>query len=547
MKSMVLAFMLAALPLGATAISSRETLLMLGPICGEGPDRAPIAGPHRLVMVWGMGNDSFPADTQDAKAQAWFDYGLTLARSFEHADAILAFRKAEALDPHCSLCVWGEAWARGPTINYPVSHGETVADLALARRARALASPQASPTIKALEAALVDRYRDGDARGAGDLAYAHDMDALNRADPANVEIAVSDAEAWLIRERYDDRSGLQHAVAVLEPLLARRPDSSGLLHFFIHATEEAGEPELAEPYAARVAELAPMASHMAHMPSHTFFRVGRYEDAALANLAALRTDRAYAEATDFPTPLGGLMYHFHDIHFGVVSAMMSGDGALALRLVRQFNRDFPNPSTYDSHAEMAGGMVFAAYGRFAAPVRVLAAADEVASRPYLEAMRHYARGEAYLRLRKASQARAEAAQISLPDDGSTSSAVAKIARLVLIGEADLLDRDPARAADGFREAAELQEKRLTQLDPPRWWFPVRRSLAEALLQQGDATGAAREATAVLKSWKLDPVALEIRSRARRALGLAGAARDHRLALRLWRGQTALAQAVAVAA
>jgi hypothetical protein len=158
-------------------------------------------------------------------------------------------------------------------------------------------------------------------------------------------------------------------------------------------------------------------------------------------------------------------------------------------------------------------------------------------------MRHYARGEAYLRLGRGLEARTEAAQISFPDDGSTSATVVKIARLVLIGEADLLDHNPTRAIDSFRPAAELQEAHLTQLDPPRWWFPVRRSLAEALLQKGDDAGAAEEATAVLRYWKLDPVTLEIRSRARRALHLAGSAQDHRLALRLWHGKPALAQAV----
>ncbi len=90
---------------------------LLGPIChGEPPP--PIAGPHRLVMLAGMGDDHMAADTASPEAQAWFDYGLTLARSFEHRDAALAFQRAHAIDPHCSLCVWGDAWARGPTINF---------------------------------------------------------------------------------------------------------------------------------------------------------------------------------------------------------------------------------------------------------------------------------------------------------------------------------------------------------------------------------------------------------------------------------------------
>ena len=536
MKALLLGVCLAAFLPAALAVSKEDQVTMLGPIC-DAAAPPPIAGPHRLVRVTGMGNDRLAVDTASPEAQAWFDYGLTLARSFEHGDAILAFQKAEALDPACSLCVWGEAWARGPTINFGVSPGQTATNLALAQKAQGLARPDGSPMIKALEAALIDRYRDPGQAGAGDLAYAHDLDAMTKADPANVEIAVFDAEAWLICENDGDRAAPARAVAVLQPLLASNPNASGLLHFYVHATEEAGTPELAEPYAARLAQLAPMASHMVHMPAHTYYRVGRYEDAAWANVAALETDRAYAEKTSFPTPLGGLMYHFHDILFGIGSAMMSGDGDVALQFVRQFNQDFPAPATYDPRAQQAAMAVWEAYGRFAPPAEVLAAPGVAAAKPNLEAMRHYARGEADLRLGRVSDARAEAERVAVPGDGP---AVVKIAGLVLRGDADLQAGKPAEAAESFRAAATLQD-RFTQSDPPPWWFPVRRSLAEALMRQGDAAGAMREATLVLQFWKRDPVTLEIRARAREALHQPGAAEDHRLAVEGWRGKVDLAK------
>jgi tetratricopeptide (TPR) repeat protein len=482
-------------------------------------------------MMPGMGNDHLQADTGNSEAQAWFDYGLTLARSFEHGDAILAFQKAETSDPTCSLCVWGEAWARGPTINFPVSQEQSLANLAMARRAQAMASPDIDPVTKALEAALVDKYDGGNVSGAGDLAYARDIDALNHAHAGNVEVAIFDAEAWLIREGDNDTSGLKHAVAVLQPLLRTNGNSSGLLHFFIHATEDAGEPELATPYAERVAQLAPSASHMVHMPSHTYFRIGRYEDAALDNLAALKVDLAYAKGTDFPTPLGKMQYHFHDVQFGVVSAMMSGDGALALKFVKIFNQDFPDPENYDPRAELAGGMVWAAYGRFASAKSILSAPDTVSAHPILEAMRHYARGEAYVRLGQSAGVRAEAEQVGA---ALATSTVAKVARLTLLGRADLLDGRAHLAAGEFQEAGELQETRLTSPDPPRWWYPIRRDLAVALYRDGDPAGAEREAAKVLASWKLDPVTLEIRSRAERALHEATAQQDQALAQK-WRG------------
>jgi hypothetical protein len=103
MRSFVLAALLAmAVPASASSIVDQP--LLFGPIC-HGEAEPSIAGPHKLVMLPGMGNDHMTADTHSAEAQRWFDYGLTLGRSFQHADAVLAFQRAEAADPACSMCV----------------------------------------------------------------------------------------------------------------------------------------------------------------------------------------------------------------------------------------------------------------------------------------------------------------------------------------------------------------------------------------------------------------------------------------------------------
>ena len=547
--------LLAALTAPAAASSVSDTPLLFGAIChGEAPPA--IAGPHKLVMLQGMGNDHMAADTQSPEAQRWFDYGLTLGRSFEHADAVLAFQRAEAADPACSLCLWGEAWAAGPNVNFGPPPSETPRLLAMARKAQALAGPVAVGPIKPLEAALVDRYGGHRSFWVGtgntNLAYAHDLDALQRSNPDDVEVAIFDAEAWLIRSNVDqDPSGPTRAVQVLSPLLPAHPDSSGLIHFYIHATEDAGEPELAAPYAGKLATLAPLASHMVHMPSHTWLRMGRYEDAARANVAALDADRAYAEQTDFPTPLGRKTYHAHDLVFGIGAAMLSGDSSIALGLVRRFDQDFAGP--YDPQAQVSGAAALAAFGRFAPPQAVLDAPAPAAGAPLLAAMRHYARGEALLRLRRSDEARAEAtALVTLPAnaaDTARNAARVEVARLTLQGDADLIDHRFDDAAKVFDQAARTQETRLPprDFDPPAWWFPVRRSLAAALLAKGDAAGAARETAAVLRIWKLDPVTLAIQAQAERRLGQGEAAdRDEAAARGGWRGDPAeLAAAAAL--
>ena len=531
---------IASIP-GAAAAAGGSQLLLGNIHYGYTPPS--IAGPHRLVMVSGMGNDHMRVDTSSAQAQRWFDYALTLSRAFEHADAKLAFRKAAALDPGCSLCIWGEAYSLGPTLNYLVDRGDTAPALALALRAQRVAGPGLSGEERRLESALIDRYRHPGDNGGDDLRYAHDLDRMLREDPGDPELEIFDAEAWLVTEFHNDRSGLTRVAARLTPLVRAHPDYTGLLHFYIHAAEDAGEPQLAEDYAARLAELCPTASHLVHMPSHTYYRVGRYEDAALANVAALKADLTYARETHSPTPLGQLMYHFHDIQFGLAAAMLSGDRRTALQLVDQFNRDFPDPAAYDNHAEMAAGVVYAAFGRMASPDEVLSAPRAPSSEPFLTAMRHDARGEAFARLGNAAAVRAEADRLGSFRQSRAESAwgdmfstTASLANLVLIGRADRLAGDPRAAVAVLRKAADLQDRTFGQGgDPPRWWYPVRRSLAAALLASGDTAAAEREASTVLKSWKLDPVTLAIRSRAEASRNEPGAGADEAAARRGWFG------------
>lgn len=543
MRRILFAAILSLAPLQFVLAAGNEPQLLLGDL-HYGYTPPSIRGPHRLVMLSGMGNDHMRVDSSNPEAQRWFDYALTLARAFEHGDAKMAFRKAASLDPSCSLCIWGEAYSLGPTINFLVDRKQSAEALALARRARQVASPNLSRENRRLEAALIDRYALARDSAHGDRSYARDLDGVLRDDPENLELTIFDAEAWLIMEFHDEHSSLRRVVARMGPLVRAHPDYTGLLHFYIHATEDAEEPQLAEVYAPRLAALCPDASHLVHMPAHTYYRVGRYEDAALTNVAALRADAVYAKKTDSPTPLGRLMYHFHDAQFGLAAAMMAGDSRIALHMIDQFNRDFPDPDRYDNRSLMAAGLMYAGFGRFAPPNDVLAAPEAPASKPFLVAMRHYARGEAFARLGKAAAVHKEAEATRLYSGSgragsgdSLLSTTVRIAHLVLTGRASSLAGDLKGAATSFRAAADLQDSRFGQGgDPPRWWYPVRRSLAAALLAQGDAKAAAHEADAVLDTWKLDPVTLAIRSKAEESRKDPRAQADWSAAVHAWHGE-----------
>ena len=79
------------------------------------------------------------------------------------------------------------------------------------------------------------------------------------------------------------------AGAMLEPLFARQPDHPGVAHYIIHAYDVPPLAPKALAAARRYAEIAPSAPHALHMPSHTFTRVGAWQESIDANLAIGRS------------------------------------------------------------------------------------------------------------------------------------------------------------------------------------------------------------------------------------------------------------------
>ena len=71
---------------------------------------------------------------------------------------------------------------------------------------------------------------------------------------------------------------------------------------------------------------------------------------------------------------------------------------------------------------------------------------------------------------------------------------------------------------------------------PAFWYPIRRSLADADLQMGRVADAEREARTTLDRWPADPVTLTVLARAEAAQGRrADAASDLAKARDGWKG------------
>jgi tetratricopeptide (TPR) repeat protein len=528
---------------------------VVGHICGaaapETTTAAAAAAPAQKILA-GYGSGGFAVRTANPQAQAYFDNGVQLAHAFAHKPAIAAFQEAEKLDPTCAMCAWGEAWARGPTINYTVDDKEQAKLADLADKAAGLAKDGPAKEQQ-LIAALQLRYHRGGGMGPGDDAFAHAMDQLARENPTDNEIAIVAADAWMIpAANKETRDNLPRALELIGGALRRKPDDTGAIHFYIHATEMSGFGGQAESYADTLQRLAPSASHLTHMPSHTYYIVGRYQDAVRANQAAIKLDIDNATRQGLTGDPWRLTYHSHNVQFATGAALMSGDGAAALAQAQAAFAHAAKARSVSSFDQFVIGTAYFAEGRFAPPDEVLALAEPVAERGYLRAMYRYARGEAYARNGDAAGVRRELAAIETPaadimalgSYGRQMGAMVDVARLVLTGRAAMIEGKPVDAAKAFSAAAQIQDRVLGRLsDPPGWWYPVRRSYAAALLEQGKADAAAIQARQTLKAWAADPVTLAILAQAERKLGDSKAADLHLAEARHgWHGTTALAAA-----
>ena len=448
--------------------------------------------PRTATLLPGYGNGGFAVSTGNAEAQKFFANGLELHAAFAHRAAVAAMTEAVRLDPACAMCKWGLALTDGPTINYGKDAKERGPLLVLAREAQAGVRRSGTARERALTDALVLRYAPGKDTARADDRYA---------------------------------AAMQAAVVLLEKVLKRAPDHTPAIHFYIHATEVIGKPELAEAYADRLAGLAPRASHLVHMPSHTWYWVGRYQDAARTNRAAVELGKANARALGLPDPKGvwDLPYHAHNVIYGLGGALMAGDSRIALDLARPLVERSATDDKARPWSQLLAASGYFALARFD-PASVGALPEPKLG--YLKAAWHYARGESLVWAGDLTGARAEAAAIpptliqGKPErDAMAAEQMLGITRAVLEGRIAMAEARWKDAADLFRKAAEIEETEEFSdfSDPPAFWYPVRRDLAAALLAAGDAASAQREAEASLRLRQLDPVAMQVLAAARTAL------------------------------
>lgn len=242
-----------------------------------------------------VGSDNVDFRTSCAgSATDEFNRAVALMHSFWFAEAVDVFNDVLAKDADCAMAHWGIALSHWGN---PFAGQRNAAQLQRGQAAVTLAQQTGSPTPReSLYIAAVAELFADDQPGnqyQRTVAYENAMQTLTGSYPDDREGKIFYALAINQNAQASDKTYAQQlkAAAILEPLFEEYPEHPGLAHYIIHAYDHPPLAERALNAAQVYASLAPDAPHALHMPSHTFTRVGMWEESVNTNLRAAQAAR----------------------------------------------------------------------------------------------------------------------------------------------------------------------------------------------------------------------------------------------------------------
>ena len=464
-------------------------------------------------LLNGLGSHSFTISSKVEGVQEYFNQGLIMAFAFNHAESIRSFKAAQKLDPNCAICFWGEALALGPNINV-TSDGKAIMSPqdrldAFERTNKAIALIEfASPKEKDFILTLKSRY-NGDVNSSRvplDIAYAEAMEALSSKYPDDTDAASLYAEALMNTmpwnywaEDGNPKPDTIKVINTIESVLDKDPNHPLAIHLYIHAVEASSDPGRAEEAADRLADLVPGAGHLVHMPSHIYWRVGRYEDASLANIAAAKVDEEYiaqCNAQGFYPAL----YYPHNVHFLWAASTMEGMSDLSIEsAIKVSNYVSPEQIRNIPFLEFFHTIPLLSYVRFAKWDKVFSYERPDDDFKFSNSIFNYALSVAHAANGNSLEANRFQSMIlndieseevnAMVMAGHPTKSLMKIASLLASGSIDMYSSKYSEAITSFKEAVIIQDT-LPYTEPPFWYYPTRQTLGHALLMNNSFEEAA---------------------------------------------------------
>jgi tetratricopeptide (TPR) repeat protein len=443
----------------------------------------------------------------NAEAQTEINRAVALLHSFQFQNAIQGFNTALKRDPGCgvahwgiALSEWGNPFALGMKDSSQLQAGRESAE-------RGKAAGMKTERERAYIAAVANLYSNFEStpQQARLLAYRDAMEALASKYPDDREAKIFYALALTAAEEPTDKTyaARLRAGAILEKLFREEPNHPGLAHYIIHTYDVPPLAGKALVAARRYSDIAPDAPHALHMPSHTFTRVGYWQDSIDSNRAAAAASRREGQTAE----------ELHASDYQVYAYLQTAQDEAARRLLQALpeiaSRFDPKVIVSGAAPPSAGYFALAAIpARYALERRDWQRAVKLEPRttpfPYTDAMTWFARGMAAARLHDAATAQASIAALA---DIRTRLEKAKenywagqveIQRLEVNAWSSLAEGHKDAALTTMKSAAEMEDGTEKSAISPGPLAPARELFGEMLLEIDQPAQALEQFEATLK-------------------------------------------------
>jgi hypothetical protein len=483
-------------------VAAAAALLILPALAAYPQDR----GRPQSAPTEQLGSVHF-ATSCSPKVAPQFDRAVALLHSFEFGESIKTFNDVLAADSTCAMAHWGIALSRwtNPMAagNRPVAllrQGKQSADAA--GRLGVRASERERGYIRAV-GRLYDDYEHTDQRTRV-VAYERAMNELVTQQPADTEATIFHAISLVASASPTDKTYANQVKAgsILESLWVKQPNHPGLAHYIIHSYDYPPLADKARAAARRYASIAPSAAHALHMPSHTFTRVGMWEESVNTNNRSMTVALASGSIAEALHASDYAMYAY--LQMGKESdakAILDGLPAMAARF---------DPNAVTGAAPGSAGVfaLAAIPARWAlergAWAEATALEPKATAFPYAEAMTYFARalGASHTRdLAKAKSAIDSLASIqqrlTAAGEGYWAEQVA-IQHLAAGAWLDLAERRETEAVARMREAAVREDATEKSAVTPGPLAPARELLGDMLMELKRPAEASAEYRATLE-------------------------------------------------
>jgi tetratricopeptide (TPR) repeat protein len=436
-----------------------------------------------------------------------FDRAMALLHSFEFGASIRAFNDVIASDSTCAMAHWGIAMSRwgnpmaaGNRAAAQLQQGKTAADAATRLGARA--SERERGYIVAVNQLFDDvEHRDQRTRI---LAYERAMTDLVTRQPADTEAAIFHAIALTAAASPTDKTYANQlkAGSILEALWTKQPDHPGLAHYIIHTYDLPALADKAREAARRYARIAPSAAHALHMPSHTFTRVGMWEESVNTNTRSRDVALSTSSIAEALHASDYAMYAYLQLgRESDAKAILDGLPALAARF---------DPTAVTGAAPGSAGVFALASipARWALERRSWAEAaalePKASAFPYTEAMTYFARALGASHIGNLPRARAAVDSLAAIQQRLAANGEVYWAEQVAIQHLgagawlDLAEHRETAALARMRDAVAREDATEKNAVTPGPLAPARELLGDMLMELGRKAEAVEEYRAVLR-------------------------------------------------